>query len=140
MFSKNKKVDRLLTFNLPVTLMLVWTVFPIYWTLNTAFKPEGDILKIPVQYFPTNFTFANFVNAWENVGFEIYFKNSIIVGLGTVVFTVILSILAGYALARYDFKGKRAFMMTLLGTQFIPRPMLVIPLFLIFSKLGLISN
>lgn len=140
MFSKNKKVDRLLTFNLPVTLMLIWTVFPIYWTLNTAFKPEGDILKTPVQYFPTNFTFANFVNAWENVGFEIYFKNSIIVGLGTVVFTVILSILAGYALARYDFKGKRAFMMTLLGTQFIPRPMLVIPLFLIFSKLGLISN
>lgn len=140
MFSKNKKVDRLLTFNLPVALMLMWTVFPIYWTLNTALKPEGDILQTPVQYIPESFTFDNFINAWNNVGFDVYFENSVIVGVGTVALTVALSILAGYALARYEFKGKKAFMMTLLGTQFIPRPMLIIPLFIIFSRLGLISN
>ena len=69
MFSKNKKLDRTLTFYLPMGLMLMWTVFPIYWTVNTAFKPEGDILKTPVAYFPDQFTFDNFVSAWNDVGF-----------------------------------------------------------------------
>ncbi len=140
MFSKNKKLDRTLTFYLPMGLMLMWTVFPIYWTVNTAFKPEGDILKTPVAYFPDQFTFDNFVSAWNDVGFETYFGNSIYVGFFTVVVTVILSLLAGYAMARYEFKGKRVFMLAMLMTQFIPRSMLVIPLFIIFSKLGLISN
>ena len=140
MFSKNKKLDRTLTFYLPMGLMLMWTVFPIYWTVNTAFKPEGDILKTPVAYFPDQFTFDNFVSAWNDVGFETYFGNSIYVGFFTVVVTVILSLLAGYAMARYNFKGKRVFMLAMLMTQFIPRSMLVIPLFIIFSKLGLISN
>lgn len=140
MFSKNKKLDRTLTFYLPMGLMLMWTVFPIYWTVNTAFKPEGDILKTPVAYFPDQFTFDNFVSAWNDVGFETYFGNSIYVGFFTVVLTVILSLLAGYAMARYEFKGKRVFMLAMLMTQFIPRSMLVIPLFIIFSKLGLISN
>lgn len=140
MFTANKKLDRFLTFQLPMALMLLWTVFPIYWTLNTALKPEGDIIKTPVQYFPGNFTLDNFVSAWSDVGFESYFGNSINVGFWTVVVTVTLSILSGYALGRYEFKGKRVFMLVLLMTQFIPRSMLVIPLFIIFSNLGLISN
>src|SRR5699024_9015379 len=121
-------------------MMLVWTLFPVYWTLNTAFKPEGDIIKSPIQYFPKNFTLDNFVNAWNDVGFSVYFKNSFIIGFGTVLFTLILSVLAGYALARYDFKGKKTVMMILLMTQFIPRSMLIIPLFVMFSNVGLISN
>lgn len=140
MFTKSRKVDRFLTFQLPMALMLVWTVFPIYWTLNTAFKPEGDIIRTPVQYFPSSITTDNFVNAWTDVGFDTYFGNSFLVAVSTVIFTVLMSILAGYALGRYEFKGKRAFMLLLLMTQFIPRSMLIIPLFIIFSNLGLISN
>lgn len=140
MFTKNQKVDRVLTFYLPMAMMMLWTIFPIYWTLNTAFKPEGDIIQSPIEYFPSNFTFANFVNAWEDVGFETYFGNSALVGVLTVILTVILSIMAGYALGRYEFKGKRVFMLLLLMTQFIPRSMLIIPLFVMFSKMGLISN
>lgn len=140
MYGKQGKLDKTLTFYLPLVMMLVWTLFPVYWTLNTAFKPEGDIIKSPIQYFPKNFTLDNFVNAWNDVGFSVYFKNSFIIGFGTVLFTLILSVLAGYALARYDFKGKKTVMMILLMTQFIPRSMLIIPLFVMFSNVGLISN
>lgn len=118
----------------------MWTVFPIYWTLNTALKPEGDIIKTPIQYLPNHLTFENFITAWNDVGFESYFGNSLFIGICTVVLTVLISILAGYALARYDFKGKRVFMILLLMTQFIPRSMLVIPLFVMFSNLRLISH
>ena len=135
-----KRVDRLFTFNLPILIMLAFTLFPLYWTLNTAFKHEGDIVKRPIGYIPVSPTIENFVSAWTNVGFSTYFKNSLIVGVCTVVIVLILSTLSGYALSRYKFKGKRAFLLMLLCTQFIPRSMLIIPLFIIFKNLGLISN
>ncbi|WHY85076.1 carbohydrate ABC transporter permease [Neobacillus novalis] len=135
-----KRLDKLFTFNIPILIMLMFTVFPLYWTINTAFKHEGDILKRPLQYVPASPTIENFVSAWTNVGFATYFKNSLIVGICTVVIVIILSILSGYALARYRFKGKRAFLLMLLCTQFIPRSMLIIPLFIVFKHLGLISH
>lgn len=140
MYNRQGKLDKTLTFYFPLAMMLVWTLFPIYWTLNTALKPEGDIIKTPLQYLPSSPTFQNFINAWNDVGFEKYFTNSVVVGIGTVLLTLVLSVLAGYALARYDFKGKRVFMMILLMTQFIPRSMLIIPLFVMFSNIGMISN
>lgn len=140
MFTKNKKMDRMLTLYLPLTLMLSFTIFPIYWTINTAFKSEGDIMQRPLQYFPINPTTENFVMAWNNVGFAVFLKNSLLVGVSTVIVVLICSTLSGYALARYEFKGKRSFMVMLLCTQFIPRAMMIIPLFVIFKNLGLISN
>ncbi|MFP7295620.1 carbohydrate ABC transporter permease [Bacillus sp. OAE578] len=140
MFTANKKVDKLLTLYLPLAMLLSFTIFPIYWTINTAFKPEGDIVKRPLQYLPVSPTVENFVTAWTNVGFATFFKNSLIVGVSTVLVVLVCSTLSGYALSRYQFKGKRSFMIMLLCTQFIPRAMMIIPLFVIFKNLGLISN
>ncbi|MEK5080236.1 carbohydrate ABC transporter permease [Solibacillus sp. FSL W7-1436] len=140
MFSKNKKIDKLLTLYVPLGMLLSFTLFPLYWTINTAFKPEGDIMNRPLEYAPLNPTVENFVMAWNNVGFATFMKNSLIVGVSTVIVVLICSTLSGYALARYQFKGKRAFMLMLLCTQFIPRSMMIIPLFIIFKNLGLISS
>ncbi|KKK33604.1 transporter [Mesobacillus campisalis] len=140
MFTKNKKMDRILTLYLPLFMMLSFTLFPIYWTINTALKPEGDIVKRPLQYLPANPTVENFVYSWTNIGFATFFKNSLIVGISTVIVVLICSTLSGYALARYQFKGKRSFLLMLLCTQFIPRSMMIIPLFIIFKNLGLISS
>ncbi|MCA1042337.1 carbohydrate ABC transporter permease [Bacillus infantis] len=140
MFSKNKKLDKILTLYLPLAMMLSFTIFPIYWTINTALKPEGDIVKRPLQYFPANPTVENFVYSWTNIGFATFFKNSLIVGICTVIVVLICSTLSGYALARYQFKGKKGFLLMLLSTQFIPRAMMIIPLFVIFKNLGLISH
>ncbi|TXC91803.1 carbohydrate ABC transporter permease [Metabacillus litoralis] len=140
MNSSQTKLDRLITFRLPLAIMIAFTMFPFYWTINTAFKYDGDIIKRPLEYIPSSPTIENFVIAWSNVGFSTYFKNSLLIGLCTVVIVIILSTLSGYALSRYKFKGKRAFLLMLLCTQFIPRSMLIIPLFIIFKNLGLISS
>lgn len=140
MLNGNRSTNKLLFFYLPISLMFMWTIFPIYWTINTAFKTEGDILKRPLQYLPTAPTVENFVVAWNNVGFATFFKNSLIIGVSTVFVVIILSTLSGYALSRYRFKGKASFLLMLLSTQFIPRAMLIIPLFIIFKNMGLISN
>ncbi|TCN21463.1 carbohydrate ABC transporter permease [Mesobacillus foraminis] len=135
-----QKFDRLFTLNIPILAMLIFTLFPLYWTINTAFKQEGEIVQRPLSYLPVSPTIDNFVTAWTNVGFSTYFKNSLLVGVCTVLIVLVLSTLSGYALSRYKFKGKRPFLLMLLCTQFIPRSMLIIPLFIIFKNMGLISN
>ncbi|MBA4493347.1 carbohydrate ABC transporter permease [Paenactinomyces guangxiensis] len=134
------KWDRVIVFYLPLAMMMVFTLFPFYWTVNTAFKSEGDIIQRPLEYIPGSPTIENFVVAWNSVGFSTYFKNSTLVAVFTVCTVLLFSTLAGYALSRYQFKGKRAFLLLLLATQFVPRSMLIIPLFIIFKNLGLISN
>jgi multiple sugar transport system permease protein len=140
MIGSNKKIDRFLTLYLPLLTTMIFILFPFYWTVNTALKSEGDILKTPPAYIPHNITFENFVNAWNNVGFSIYFKNSLFLAICTVVSVVFFATLVGYALSRYRFKGKRIFLLLLLCTQFVPGAMLIIPMFIIFKSLGLISS
>ncbi|WP_148629623.1 carbohydrate ABC transporter permease [Bacillus sp. E214] len=140
MLTNKKVMDKFLFLYLPLTFMLSFTIFPIYWTINTALKSEGDIMKRPLEYVPLAPTLDNFVTAWSSVGFATYFKNSLIVGISTVIIVIVLSTLSGYALSRYQFKGKKGFLLMLLCTQFIPRAMMIIPLFIIFKNLGLISN
>lgn len=135
-----KRLSKWLFLYIPVLLIMLFVVFPFYWTLVTAFKKESAILQKPVLYFPAPATFQNFKVAWEQVGFSIFFKNSLFVAAVACLVTLICSVLSGYALSRFRFRGKNAFMLLLLFTQFIPGAMLIIPLFMIFRGLGLINN
>ena len=69
-----------------------------------------------------------------------YFFNSLAIGLGAVIFIVVFSMLNGYALSRFKFKGKSLFMMLLLLTQIMPVIIYIVPLFLMFNKMGLINT
>ena len=115
-------------------------VFPIYWAINTALKTEPEILGKTVTYLPKDLTFGNFIDAWTNVGFDKYFFNSLKVSGISVIFIVIISIMVGYALSRYKFKFKMAFLGLLLAVQFIPAAVLLVPLFNIFNGLGLVGS
>ncbi|NOU96740.1 ABC transporter permease subunit [Paenibacillus sp. LMG 31456] len=125
---------------IPMLLAMVFTLFPLFWALVTAFKRESDITKLPIKYLPLPATFNNFLIAWNNVGFSKYFINSLIVAALTVLIVLVCSILVGYAISRFKFRGKKLFMLLLLCTQFIPGAMLLIPMFEIFRALHLTSN
>ncbi|NOU96389.1 ABC transporter permease subunit [Paenibacillus sp. LMG 31456] len=135
-----RKLDRTATLYIPLLLIMFFTLLPFYWTIVTSLKLESDINKIPVQFLPNPLTFENFKIAWNTVGFSVFFKNSIFISISTVMIVLVLSVLTGYALSRFKFYGKKAFMLLLLCTQFVPGAMLLIPLFLIFKNLGLVSN
>lgn len=137
---KSKPRDIIFLRWLPLLLICTYVVFPIYWAVNTAFKEESEILGKTVTYLPKNGTVANFIDAWTNVGFDKYFFNSLKVSGISVIFIVIISIMAGYALSRYKFKLKMAFMGLLLAVQFIPAAVLLVPLFNIFNGLGLVGS
>ena len=125
---------------IPLTIGIVYILFPFYWTISTSLKEEREIFVKPLRYLPSVLSFQNFSLAWQRAGFSIYFKNSLIVALGGMLCILVVGIMSGYALSRFKFKGKRLFMMILLCTQFFPGAMLLIPLFMIFRDVGLSST
>lgn len=137
---KEKKRDIIFLRWLQLLLICVYVVFPIYWAINTALKTEPEILGKTITYLPKDLTFGNFIDAWTNVGFDKYFFNSLKVSGISVIFIVIISIMVGYALSRYKFKFKMAFLGLLLAVQFIPAAVLLVPLFNIFNGLGLVGS
>lgn len=137
---KEKKRDIIFLRWLPLLLICVYVVFPIYWAINTALKTEPEILGKTITYLPKDLTFGNFIDAWTNVGFDKYFFNSLKVSGISVIFIVIISIMVGYALSRYKFKFKMTFLGLLLAVQFIPAAVLLVPLFNIFNGLGLVGS
>lgn len=118
---------------------LVW-VFPVYWMVNTAFKPQRDILTATPHFLPFPLTLANFADAVGKPHFARYVANSLIVTLAVVVVATAIGFLAAVALARFHFVGRRAILITVLAIQMIPAPALVIPLFLNMKSLHLLNN
>lgn len=127
-------------FYIPLILILTFILFPLYWTVRTSLMFERDIVSLPIRYWPSPLTFTNFINAWDVVGFNMYFQNSLFVAAISVVLITFFSIFVGYSLSRFKFKGKNMFMFMMLATQFLPAAMLILPLFIIFRNMGLLNN
>lgn len=120
-----------------LALFLMAALAPLYWLFITSFKTNAEINSLKVTYWPRVFTLENYQKLFEVTDFGGYMKNSLIVTLATAVIVLLLSISGGYALARYEFKGKRAVLILFLVSQMIPTILLFIPMFVIFGKLKL---
>jgi multiple sugar transport system permease protein len=131
---KQNSRDKLLLW-VPLGIYLVFTAIPFYWMFLFALRPTGSTSLIP---WPI--TFDHFRTVWVDVGFGVFFKNSVLVASISLVLTTFLALLGGYAIARYRFRGKAAFMVAMLCTQFVPGAMMLIPLFDIFRGVGLTNT
>ncbi|WP_374103045.1 carbohydrate ABC transporter permease [Streptomyces sp. B93] len=120
---------------LPLSIYLLFTLVPFYWMLLFALRPAGSTSLVP---WPV--TFEHFEKVWTERSFGTYFENSVYVGIATLVTTTVVALAGGYALARFDFRVKRAFMLALLCSQFVPGALLLVPLFEIFAELQMINS
>ena len=94
--------------HLVLILVSLISIFPFIWLISTSLKGNSEnIFAYPPQIIPQDFTWANYTGVWDKVNFIGYFINSMIVAGGTVVLNLILSAMAGYPLARMEFKGKK---------------------------------
>lgn len=115
-------------------------VFPIYWMLITSLKPNEAILKLPPQFIPAQITLNNYLGILSDGKFLIFYKNNIIVSGVTTLVTLFLAVLAAYAFSRYRFKGDKFVMMLFLSTQMFPAMTLLIALYNMYFKLGLLNT
>lgn len=120
---------------------LLLVILPIYWMLVTSFKENAEIINTQViTYWPKTITTGNYEGLFGTMNYGVYLKNSLVVTIATAIVVTILAIYGGYGLARFSFKGKGAAILFLLITQMIPSILVIIPLYIVFSKLGLINT
>ncbi|GAB2775481.1 carbohydrate ABC transporter permease [Streptomyces chlorus] len=120
---------------LPLGIYLLFTLIPFYWILLFALRPAGSTSLVP---WPM--TTAHFEKVWTDRAFATFFQNSVLVGVATLIMTTLVALAGGYALARFDFRVKRVFMLALLCSQFVPGALLLVPLFEIFAGLQMINS
>ena len=108
-------------------------IFPVYWMVATALKPGRDILSLEPKWVPAPATLANFADALARPYFWSSVRSSLIVVLTVVVISLALSFAAAVGVARFGFRGRRAFVVMILAVQMVPLTALVIPIYLLMD-------
>ena len=124
-----------------LTGFLLAVLLPIYWMTATSFKPHQEIINAQeLTYYPRAFTVESYRQLFNMYNYGEMLGNSVIVSVATGLCVTLLSILGGYGLARYKFRGKTLMLLFFLVTQMIPGILVILPLYVIFSKLKLINT
>jgi N,N'-diacetylchitobiose transport system permease protein len=131
---RSRKRLRKAGWNVLGLVVLAVMVFPVYWMVSTAFKPGHDILSYTPQWIPTHPVLSNFTDAIHQQFFWNAVKNSLIVTSVVVALSLVLAFLAALALAKFSFYGRRPFIVVILGVQMVPLAALIIPLYILMSR------
>ncbi len=125
-----------------LVLLTAFALGPFIWMLLTSLKDRQELYATPLQYLPVHPTFENYIDAWTSpvTPFSRFFLNSLWVCSVTMVATTVVSVLAGYAIARFRFAGRDALLLIFLATQMFPSVLLIAPLLTQWRALGLIDT
>lgn len=124
-----------------ILAFIVFLSFPFFMMLATAFKPYEDIIMWPPKILPTTIRLENFIEAWgSSYNLKIGFLNSLVISISTMVLCILIGSIAAYALARFDFVGKKAFLFIMLATQMFAPVVLIVPMYNVMNKLGLLNT
>ncbi|MBI2113679.1 MAG: carbohydrate ABC transporter permease [candidate division NC10 bacterium] len=125
-----------------LVLGTLFAMGPFLWVFLASVKTRVELYATPITYIPVQPTFQNYVDAWTSrlTPFSRFFANSLWVSSVTMVATIVISTLAGYALARFRFVGKNTLMLVFLATQMFPAVLLIAPLLSQWHALGLIDT
>ncbi|MDT4994007.1 MAG: N,N-diacetylchitobiose transport system permease protein [Actinoplanes sp.] len=115
-------------------------IFPVYWVINTAFKPGPEVLQFTPSFVPQHPTLDNFVSAFNARFFREDLLNGLIVTLVAVVAALVVGFLAAVAIARFQFYGRKAIILVVLAVQLVPFLALLIPLFLMLQRAHLTNS
>ena len=120
--------------------LAILTVAPFIWMVLTSFKEMSEIFSYPPTWWPENFTFENYTNAFSAAPFGRFYGNSLFVAIAATVGQLITCSLAAYAFARMEFKGRDVLFYLFLGTMMVPAHVTMIPSFMILHGLGWIDT
>ncbi|PZX14358.1 carbohydrate ABC transporter membrane protein 2 (CUT1 family) [Palleronia aestuarii] len=125
---------------LAILAYVAFALFPLYWLLKIALTPERLIYSDGTALWPSALTLENFRAVLFATDFLAYFRNSVIVSLGTAAATALIAAAAGYAFSRFAFRGKRLVIALMLVTQMFPLLMIIAPIYKIVAALGLLNS
>jgi N,N'-diacetylchitobiose transport system permease protein len=115
-------------------------IFPVYWVINTAFKPANEVLSFEPSFVPKHPTLDNFSSAFNAPLFVQDLINGLIVTCVAVIGALIVGFLAALAIARFQFYGRKAIILIVLAVQLVPFVALLIPLYLMLNRAQLTNS
>jgi ABC-type glycerol-3-phosphate transport system permease component len=124
-----------------VGFFVLWTLAPLYWMLATSFKDVLEASRPSPTLWPAQATAQNYLGlVTGNIPFPVFLLNSAVTSLGAAVATTILATLAAYSFSRGRYRLRGPLMYVVLATQMLPLVVLLIPLYLLFLRLGLLDT
>jgi multiple sugar transport system permease protein len=123
-----------------LALGLVLVIGPFLWMVLGSLKTQRELLQTPPTWVPEAPTLNNYSRLWERLDFPRYFWNSTLIAVAITACNLVFCSMVGYALAKLRFAGKNLVLVLVLGTLLVPGSVLLVPTFVLMSKLGLVDN
>ncbi len=119
-----------------LTIVLLVFMTPFVWMVATSLKPGNEVFANPPSLVGSQVRFANFSEAWSYVPFGRYMVNGMVVAVLGTLLVCVTSILAAYAFARLEFKGRELIFLLYLITLMVPQEVMIVPMFILMQQLG----
>ena len=138
--NRPSRLRRILTTDLPVLLMVVLAMGPFVWMILTSLTPSERLSATGVSLSPAGWGLDNYARLFEQTSFLGNMGHSLIVAVGTVVLGLAVSVTAAYAFSRFRFPGRKAIMLQFLLVNMFPVVLLILPLFVLMRRLGILDT
>jgi multiple sugar transport system permease protein len=122
-----------------LTFLTLFALLPVYIMLSSALKPLRDV-QGTFHWVPQHLTVQPFIDMWHTIPLATYFMNSLVVSAVASVASVVVALLAAYAVSRYQFRGRQVFSISVLSTQMFPGILFLLPLFVIFVNINRVTG
>jgi multiple sugar transport system permease protein len=122
------------------TLVGIAYIFPLYWMITTALKTDVEIFQIPPALIPADPQWPNFQASTTYIPFWLYMRNTFVIAGTTIVGTVVSCSLVAYGFARVRWPGRNLVFVIYLSTIMLPAQVTMIPLYIVFRKLGWVGT
>ncbi len=141
-YKDKKRVRILKTIGLEVffIVLCIITLIPIFYALSVSFNANNSLISTDFSFFPTNFTFDNYVRLFKENDMLLWFGNSLLLAISTVVFSLAIAIPAAYAFSRMNFKGKKTILKILILLNAFPSTLSLFAIWAIMRNLGLVNT
>ncbi|MCQ4080298.1 carbohydrate ABC transporter permease [Streptomyces sp. RB6PN25] len=126
--------------NAIAVVLFLFFIFPVYWMVVTAFKPDLDIISKTPVFIPFDATLTHFAKAVDASGFWTLVRNSFTATLGAVALSLLIALLASFAVARMRFRGRKAFILLIMVAQMAPWQVLPIAIYLIVRDRNMLNS
>ena len=134
-----ERIKKGLAYIAAIIFVSLW-IFPVIWLLLSSFKAGSELFKYPLTFWPETPTLDNYKAAIEQFDFLKYSANTGFITVVATVFTILMSCMCGYALAKYKYKWLNILFLALLSTTMLPTEVIMRPSFTILYKLGLYDS
>ncbi|UAL50584.1 MULTISPECIES: carbohydrate ABC transporter permease [Metabacillus] len=115
-------------------------IVPFIWMVSTSLKPLKQVMSFPPEWLPNPFQWSNYLDAIEYIPFFTYLNNTVVITLFSTLGVVLTCPLVAYSFAKLEWKGRNVLFFITIAVMMIPGQVTMIPLFLIFNKIGWVGS